>query len=248
MTAGIIAVLPVRNADPLLETSVLELAAVLDGLVGSAFDIVLVDDGACPAAGDAVAGLVSGWPRLPLHVVRSDVRLSDAAAVDLACEVAERDVLLFTTCDGQFDLRQLNALFEALDRSDVVTGYRAQPTDGVVCRLKRRAWNTVVNLVLGPTGTDVDCALKMFTRDAWLTVRPRSRGASFGPELLAKARRRGLRVAEVPVRHFAANADRPKHAQTGVVRAVAELIELRRDLQHCDASYDARVSVRGRAA
>jgi hypothetical protein len=95
------------------------------------------------------------------------------------------DLIFVAARDGQFDVRELNHLYDAIERgADVAAGYRPRRTDGLVRAFQRWGW-----------GVDVDYAYELVRRDVWLDVR------AYGTELLGKARRLGYRVSEVPVSH-----------------------------------------------
>jgi hypothetical protein len=151
-----------------LETAVLDLAAVLEGLVGHRFEILLVSP-----SGDALVELQARAPGLPIR------------AVDDTSVVPAYDLIFVAARDGQFDVRELNHLYDAIERgADVAAGYRPRRTDGLVRAFQRWGW-----------GVDVDYAYELVRRDVWLDVR------AYGTELLGKARRLGYRVSEVPVSH-----------------------------------------------
>jgi hypothetical protein len=157
-----------------LDTAVLDLAAVLDGLVPDRFEIIVVGEASCTS--EAIAELRGRAPRLPLRG---------------ATESAEpRYELIFLAArDGQFDVRELNHLLEAVERgADVAAGYRPRRTDPLVRHLQR--WGCRV---------DVDCAFALLRRAVWQCL-----GAS-GPrglscaDLSSRARRLGFHVIERPV-------------------------------------------------
>jgi hypothetical protein len=93
------------------------------------------------------------------------------------------------------------------------------------------AWTMLGNRLFGYLARDVNCAYKLVWRAVFRAVGPaiRSRGAAFTTEWLARTRRAGFDIAEVPVTHYPRTAG----AQTGarprvVARAVIELVRLRR--------------------
>ena len=76
--------------------------------------------------------------------------------------------------------------------------------------------------------TDVDCACKLFRRDALRGLRVESGGAFFSAELLIKLRAEGRSVAEVGVPHYARTVGSPTGARPSVIlRAVRDFWNLR---------------------
>src|SRR5256885_16921700 len=86
---------------PVREEAVLDLVAVLDGLVGGNFDITVVDP-----THHATEQLRLIHPNLPL-------RDSDAD-LTVAISAAERDLILFVDGAGDLDVYELNHFLEAI--------------------------------------------------------------------------------------------------------------------------------------
>ena len=75
---------------------------------------------------------------------------------------------------------------------------------------------------------DVDCACKLFRREALDGVRVESGGAFFSAELLIKIGEHGRSVVEVGVPHYARTAGSPTGAKPSVIwRAVKDFWMLR---------------------
>jgi hypothetical protein len=83
---------------------------------------------------------------------------------------------------------------------------------------------------------DVDAAFKLIRRDVLDGLDLFSTGATIDTELLAKSRRRGARLVELPVVHRPRLAGEASGADVRViVRAFRELLELRRDMRQPSA-------------
>jgi glycosyltransferase involved in cell wall biosynthesis len=230
---GISAVLPVHDHCARLEDAILDVAAVLDGLVGSNFELIVVDDASSDATPALLDDLALRRAHLPLRVVRHASRRGFPSALASGFDVARHELLFCTPADGRFDVCELNRLLDTLDeQTDLVIGYRDRHAEGIVDRLSGWSWNTLVRLLFGPTGRDVECAFKLLRHEVWLMARACSQGAAFNTELLVKARRHGFRAREVPVRQLVrprAHAGRwTEPAPLG--GALFELVRLRREL------------------
>jgi glycosyltransferase involved in cell wall biosynthesis len=213
---GISAVLAVdsRLVGDIDDRAVLDLAAVLDGLVADNFEIILVGVGSTQAIVNLVSDLAARRPGLRLRGVEHACP-DHASALAAGFDSAGYDLIFETTSDGQFDFHELNHLLESIEHgADLAIGYRSRRADSLVRRFYGWGWNLLVNVLFGKTGRDVDCAFKLFRRTVWERTSPQSRGAGFNAELLIRARRHGFVVDEVPVRHR-----RPRHSgQWSVVR------------------------------
>jgi hypothetical protein len=178
---GISAVL--QSADH-LDSAVLDLAAVLEGLVAEKFEIILVS-GASEAS-SMLADLRARAPGLPLRSVRGDT-------IAAGCASAAFNLIFVCAADGRFDVRELNHLMDAIEKgADVAAGYRPRRTDGIFRHLQRWGWRV-----------EVDCAFKLFRRAVWNEIARHMdvHQASSCAELLTSVRRLGFEVAEVPVSH-----------------------------------------------
>ena len=243
---GISAVVFVPPGQAELDATILDLAAVLDGLVFDNFEIVVVELVVSQRVSDVLAELGVRFPHLPLRLLEGDFA-DQAAALSAAFGSAAFDLILVTSADGQYDVRELNHLLEAIEQGgDLVIGYRPKRADSLPERLDGWGWNVLINLVFGPTARDVDCGFKLFRQNVWQRVGMRSRGtAIFYTELLVRARRLGFRVVEVPVKHHCPTdaARRPLASPATIWRALAGLIEVGKDV-HDD--YSTRRSLRRR--
>jgi hypothetical protein len=174
---GISAVLTWRDD---LDGTILDLAAVLSGLVGQNFEIILV------AASETanVADLRARAPGLSLQLISHG-----------ACDAARFDLLLISAEDGKFDVRELNRLMEAIDKgADLAAGYRPGRVDGLVRGLSR--WGLPF---------EVDYAFQLIRRGVCIEL---------GAPSVARARRSGYRVAEVPVSDRRPTLGAPVSAET----------------------------------
>jgi len=174
---GISAVLAPGND---LDSAVLDLAAVLSGLVAERFEIILVSEQPLTT----VADLKARAPHLPLRVVQGP-------SIAAGCEAASFDLIFVAAGDGQFDVRELNHLFDAVELgADVAIGYRPRRADGLLRRFQRLGLNI---------GGGLDCAFALLRRQVWDAVQVSSTNARCCGELLANARRHAYRTAELPV-------------------------------------------------
>ena len=104
-----------------------------------------------------------------------------------------------------------------------MVGYRIKRADPLVRTLYARAYRLANRLFFGLTVTDVDCASKLFRREALAGVRVESDGAFFSAELLIRLRADGRSVVEVGVPHYPRTAGSPTGAKLQVVfRAVRD--------------------------
>jgi dolichyl-phosphate beta-glucosyltransferase len=170
---------------------------------GSSHEILVVDDGsvdgterAARAAGDEV------------RVLRHAPNRGKGYAVRRGMLAATGELRLMSDADLSTPVEELGKLEREIERGfDVAIASRALPGARIEVRQPAyreamgRLFNVLVQALLLPGLGDTQCGFKLFTAEAAETAFGAARldGFSFDVEALYVARRRGLRIAEVPV-------------------------------------------------
>jgi glycosyltransferase involved in cell wall biosynthesis len=221
---------PMFNEEANIERAV---GAALDalGAAASTYEVIVVDDGSRDRTGPIADRLAATDPRV--RVVHHRTNRGYGAALRSGLEAARYPLAVLADGDNQFDLRELPTLLGALDGHDIVSGYRIARRDPAFRRLYAFLYNRTTRLLFDIPIRDVNCGFKLYRRTKLDGVlrEMRSTGALVNVELLARARRQGLRVAEVGVQHY----PRVAGSQTGgnpavILRAFTELLRLWREL------------------
>jgi hypothetical protein len=168
---------------PVREDALLDLVAVLDGLVGGNFDITVVG-----TTRHAVECIQASRPNLPLR--------HSTDGLTAAISGSQRDLILLASGTGELDVYELNHFLEAIEHgADLAIGYRPMT-------LERAVNNALGTLLFGKTARDVDCPFKLFRRSVWerTSLEPHGVDRWFSMRLIVRTRRFGFRIAEVPVR------------------------------------------------
>jgi dolichyl-phosphate beta-glucosyltransferase len=196
-------VIPAYNEAERLPPSLLKIRRFLDGW-RRPYEIVVVDDGskdetiarAREAGGETLVVLANGRNRGKGHSVRRGML------------AAKGEVRLMTDADLSTPIEEFPRLWSRLDDGhDIAIASRALPESNVEVRQPwyregmGRFFNLLVRWVALPGLHDTQCGFKLFTAAAARAAFAPGRldGFSFDVETLVIARRRGLRIAEVPV-------------------------------------------------
>lgn len=214
-------VMPAYNEASGIQTAVAEAHEALAGL-DYEFEIVVVDDGSTDDTAARVRDVAELRPavRLVGHVVNRGY----GAALRTGFESARFPLVAFTDADGQFHLDDLERLVPLTDLHPVVVGYRIDRQDPWRRRFYSWGYNKLVRLLLATGVRDCDCALKVFRREALPHLLPETDGFFVNAEMLCKARRLGLSVAEVGVRHRPRRHGASKVSLADVPRTLRQLI------------------------
>ena len=185
------------------------------------FEIVVVDDGSTDETSRLVTELAASLA--DVRLVRLPENRGYGAALRAGFAAARMDAVGYMDSDGQLDPADVVALIDALGHAELAAGVRAHRAEGPLRWALSRAYNGLATRTLGIEASDLNCALKVVRREVIDLVTPRTDGYLGGAEIVARARVRGLRVAEILVRH------RPRlHGRSKVTvrRSLAALVEL----------------------
>ena len=220
---------PAHNEEANLEGLVDEALGALPALAEK-FEIIAVDDGSrdrTPAIADELAAKHPGVFR----VVHHPTNLGYGAALRSGFRAARFELVAFIDGDRQFKVADVGRLTERLaaaDAPDVVVGFRLKRADPPIRRWYARIYRLSNRIFFGVRVRDIDCACKLFKREALTPIRVSSGGAFFTAELLIKLKFNRRKVAEVGVPHYARTAGSPTGAKPKVVfRAVRDFWSLR---------------------
>ncbi len=197
-------------------------------------EVLVVDDGSTDGTAAAAAKLLAP---LPHHrVLRLPVNRGKGAAVRAGVAASRSAYTAYMDADMAIDPMAVPLLLEGLAHHDVAIGCRALPdsmveTTYVVRSLMGRLFNGLVTTGTGLGLKDTQCGFKAFrTPVARLLFHlVRIDRFAFDVEILARARRLGLTVTEVPVhwKHVEGSTVHPLHDS---VAMVTDVVRSRRGL------------------
>ena len=213
-----------------------------DGAPGAAqlpteIDVLVVDDGST----DATVEIIEARPEARVAEGGASLRVlrvphgGKGAAVRAGMLAATGDLVIFADADMATPPDQIPLLTAALGDHDVALGSRIQPdgsdmraTQPAYRRLMGRTFHLLASLwVAGPV-QDTQCGFKGFTREAAHDLFERQRVTSivFDVELIFLARRRGYRLAIVPIRWFDKRGSRMRARPSLAMRVAWDLFRI----------------------
>src|SRR5207247_6107528 len=95
--------------------------------------------------------------------------------------------IAFTDADCQFYLDDLALLVDRADHDPIAVGYRIDRQDSWLRKFYSKGYNLLARVLLGGTVRDIDCALKVFRRDALAKILPETDGFLVNTEMLCTA-------------------------------------------------------------
>jgi len=193
-------VIPAYNEAERLPRTLCRLAAFLRDF-GRGHEVVVVDDGSRDATAEKAreAGAV---------VLRNERNRGKGHAVRRGMLQARGERLLMTDADLSTPIEELPRLLQKIEEGwDVVIGSRALPGSRIEVHQAwfrenmGRLYNVFVRALALPGLRDTQCGFKLWTAAAARAAFSAARlhGFSFDVEALYLARKRGYRIAEIPV-------------------------------------------------
>lgn len=224
---------PFWNEQDNIEFTVKKAIPIADE-VAEKWEIIMVDDGSSDNTLQIAKKLAAEDKRL--QVVSHQPNRGYGAALTSGFLHSQYKYIVFTDGDGQFDFSEIIKFVEKITEADIVIGFRQKRRDRKLFkRLLLMNLLKVWDLALFHFYfRDIDCGFKMFKKEAVEKLLPlRSEGAMITTEILAKAKRKKLKIKEVGVTHY----PRKLGYQTGanfpvIVRAVLESFILWYDLHY----------------
>ena len=216
---------PAYNEEGIIEKTVRDAARVAAALADD-YEIVVVDDGSADRTAEIVERVGASDPHV--RVVRHERNRGYGAALRTGFASARFPSVFFSDADGQFDLAELALLLPLLGSAPVVVGYRIKRNDPPHRLFIAKTYNLIIRTVFGLRVRDIDCAFKLFRRDALDRVRLESSGAFISSELLIKLSQAGVPIVEVGVHHYPRTTGYSKGANVGVImRTVRDIARLK---------------------
>jgi glycosyltransferase involved in cell wall biosynthesis len=171
-------------------------------------EVLVIDDGSSDNTAAVVEHFCNRWSSLRL--IRNPANRGKGFSVRNGALQSRGEIILFTDADLSAPISEMPKLVDPIldGRCDVTLGSRAidRSLIGVhqspFREYSGRLFNVLVRFIAGLPFQDTQCGFKAFRREHILPVfhRQTVTGFGFDPEILYLARKRGLRLMEVPVR------------------------------------------------
>jgi glycosyltransferase involved in cell wall biosynthesis len=222
--------LPCFNEAENIETTIRSISAWMkeEKIEG---EIIAVNDGSKDQTGIILDQLTQQFPTL--RVIHHEENRGYGAAVVTGCDAATKDIIGFMDSDGQFDPKDFNLLLPHLTDYQYVTGCRKHRADPLLRIINAKLFGILSYLMLGIWVRDINCAMKVFRRDLWKTIRPRvATGALVNAEMFYRMKRKNILWKQVDVHHYPRQFGTQTGAKLSVIlRMFKELWTLRKTVE-----------------
>jgi len=217
---------PCHNEQANVQRVTEQAVQVLETL-GADYEVIIVDDGSRDETGRIADELAQSNPRV--RAIHHERNRGYGAALQSGFRAATKELVFYTDGDGQFDIGEMPGLLPLMADFDIVSCYRISRQDPLMRKINGWLWTRMIRLAFSLRVRDVDCAFKLYKRRLFEEITMESTGALIDTEILARAVRRGYRIAQRGVRHYPRTAGQQTGANWRVIlRAFKELLQLRR--------------------
>jgi len=227
MAVKVSLVMPVHNEEKILMQNIPALINYMTSL-GESFEIVLIENGST----DKTLALATEYSKKDGRVRTFSIpEKSLGDALKRGFKEAGGEILIWYPIDLAIDLSYIKRSLEEIKNQDIVIGSKEHP-DSVVERSTTRKryslfYNSLVNMLFNLGLSDTQC-VKTLRREEILPLieSSKSGGIVFEVELLYLAKKKKLRLKEVPVTVKDLRPD-SKIKYKDIARAFTDLFELR---------------------
>lgn len=194
------------------------------------WEILVIDDGSSDKTPQIAKELCQ--KNKNLRFISHSPNRGYGAALKEGLTKSKYKLVAFTDGDDQFDIAEIEKLLEKISTNDLVIGYRKKRNDSLVRHLLMLFLKVYDFILFGFHFKDIDCGFKLFKKEAINKILPlKSEGAMITTEILAKARKAKLKIAQVGVHHYPRRYGSQSGANLRVlIRALRESLALWFDL------------------
>ena len=223
--------MPCYNEELRLPRTIEQIERYLDGRQVD-HEVILVDDGSADGTRRVMEAAAKQHYSVHIEVLPHNRGKGRALAVGV--EAAKGDEILVTDADLSTPIEELDKLQAALSNgagvaiaSRALRQSRVEVSQPIYRVLMGKGFNLIVQAVLLPGIWDTQCGFKLFRADVAHRVFENlsTDGFAYDPEVLYRARKQGVKIAEVPVvwRNSAPTKVSPVRSSLDMLRHVIRL-------------------------
>ena len=232
--ANLSIIIPVYNEQEKIEHSIITLFNYLEKNNVPFAEVIITEDGSKDNTVQIVKKLLAGFPKLKLNSMNPNK--GRGYALNGAIAAAKGDVVLYMDVDLATDLRHIGDAVSAIaNGADVALGSRYARRNEAYRTIFRvipsKFYNLFTIIAFGSKLLDHQCGFKAFNREKILPLLPKIKDLRWfwDTELLIKAQRAGLKIAELPVTWHEGQATKVKVLRDSY-RMLKSIIKLRLEL------------------
>ena len=165
------------------------------------YEVIVVNDGSTDATAPVLEQLLRTSPFV--KVIHHESNQGYGAALRTGFRHSCKDLVFYTDGDGQYDARELVALFPLMtDAVDIVNGYKVKRADSRRRIILGTLYNRAARLFFSLPIRDVDCDFRLIRRHAIQQIQLNSSSGVICTEIVRKLSVADCTFVETPVNHY----------------------------------------------
>ena len=172
------------------------------------YEVIVVDDSSPDGTLQVAKSLQSAYGKDHVRIVSRPGKLGLGSAYIAGLKAAKGDRVVLMDADMSHHPKFIPTMVAAMDstKASIVTGTRYRPNGGVMGwdnfrKLTSRTANFLADFLLNPSVSDLTGSFRLYERDVIERLLPQvtSKGYAFQMEIIIRARKERLSIAEVPI-------------------------------------------------
>jgi len=165
------------------------------------FEVIVTDDGSTDGAREFLAELLQTKPFL--KVIFHDKNRGYGAALKSGFARATKDWIFYTDGDGQYDVKELVLLVDALEEGvDLVNGYKIKRQDTFERIILGRLYQLCTKALFFLKIRDVECNFRLIKKSKMDQVKLKCNNGTACLELVKRLENAKAVMRQVPVHHY----------------------------------------------
>jgi len=190
---------PVYNDEKTIPKLVADVVPILKR-ISDDYEVILVNDCSTDNSAKVVEQLAKKYPHV--RTIHHEHNMGYGGSLKSGIYGARKEWVFYTDGDGQYDVAELEKLVPWMGSADLVNGYKISRSDSYMRRIAGFAYKKFINFMFRINIQDVDCDFRLMRRNIFDSITLTSDSGFIDGEMIAKLRRKGVRVKDVPVHHY----------------------------------------------
>ncbi|HYD03345.1 MAG TPA: glycosyltransferase family 2 protein [Alphaproteobacteria bacterium] len=161
--------------------------------------VLVFNDGSTDSTGKVLENLKKKYSKLKVIHIPKNKGVGNANNV--IYKSVKGDILFWNASDNQIHMDEIFTMLPHIKDNDIVVGNRVHRADNWLRRLMSGCFSLALRIRFGLPVKDID-SVKIFRIDVFKKIKPESKTAFIETEILIRAKKKGLRIIEVPIKHY----------------------------------------------
>lgn len=195
------------------------------------FEIVIIDDGAKDGTGKVADQMAQKFPNV--KVIHHENNRGYSATLKEGFENGKYDYVMYTDGDSQYDVKEFEPYLYLLKTNDVLAGYATKKAVSTFRKFQSWVHNTLINILFFVHFKDINCSMKIFKKPVLdkIKINCNPFGAFIDAELILKAKKLGIGIAQFPVTHYERKSGVASGSKSKVIlNTIKDMVKLRLNL------------------